>query len=140
MRNLNKKKRMITCSVLLFSFLSISLFTDFLYENPFYKDDANKDDLIGTPNTSDSLPSFNGVGDKVNITLHQSYFNDSFDTALSLSELNNNNFSLPSPTDTTFNSSYTNITIKEIYAPNKTLEIETGVSGSESIRYVYHAL
>ncbi|MBA7520187.1 hypothetical protein ES705_12280 [subsurface metagenome] len=121
MRNSNKKKRIKTCLVLLFYFLSISLFTNFNFEPPFYKDDANKDDFINSPKTSDSLPSFNGVGDKVNVSLHQSYLNNSFNTIVNTSIVNGNNFTLPCPKDVNFNSTFTNITVKDIFAPNKTL-------------------
>ena len=122
-RNSNKKRKIIICSVLLLSFLSITIFANFNFEPPFYKDDANKDDFTNFPKTSNSLPSFNGVGDKVNITLHQSYLNNSFNTIVNTSKVNGNNFTLPSPTDISFNSTFTNMTIKDIYAPNKTLII-----------------
>jgi len=108
------------------------------------KEETNREnDLdyqIQIPKTSSSPTSFSSSGENINLTLHQSYSNNSFNTALSLSDPNSNSFSLPCPKDVTFNSTFTNITIKDIYAPNKTLEIETGVSGSESIRYVDHAL
>jgi len=139
MKNLNKKKKIITCSVLLFSFLSITIFTNFNFESLFYKDDANKDDFTNFPKTSDSLPSFNGTGDKVNITLHQSYLNNSFNTALSPSDSNNNSFSLPCPTDTTFNSSYTKIKVENINAPNKTQNLELGTSGNSALGGFYWA-
>ncbi|GAH51146.1 unnamed protein product, partial [marine sediment metagenome] len=138
MRNSNKKKRIKTCLVLLFYFLSISLFINFNFEPPFYKDDANKDDFINSPKTSDSLPSFNGVGDKVNVTLHQSYLNNSFNTALSPSDPNNNSFSLPCPKDITFNSTFTNITIQDIYAPNKSLIVEDQSGGQNTINENYY--
>ncbi|GAH85444.1 unnamed protein product, partial [marine sediment metagenome] len=84
-------------------------------------------------------PSFSGNGDEINVTLQQSYLNNSFNMALSPSDSNNNSFSLPCPTDLTFNSSFTNITIENIYAPNKTLTVEDdlGVEVIGAINYHY---
>jgi len=80
-----------------------------------------------TPKTSE-YQNFNGAGEKINITLHQSYLNNSFNTALNPSDPNNNSFLLPSPIDTAFNSSYTEIKIEDINAPNKTLNLELGTT------------
>ena len=129
----NKKKKILTCSVLLFSFLSITIFANFNFEPTFHKDDAIKDDFTSFPKTSDSLPSFKGVGDKVNISLHQSYLNNSFNTALSPSDPNNNSFSLPCPTDLTFNSSYTRFEVEDIVAPNKSIIVETGTTNDDPV-------
>jgi len=122
MRNSNKKKRIKTCLVLLFYFLSISLFINFNFEPPFYKDDANKDDFINFPKTSDLLPSFKGVGDKVNITLHQSILNTS---TIEFTNLDNeNSFTEPFPIFNGYNTSFINMTIDGIFAPNQTLIVE----------------
>lgn len=127
-----KKKKIITCSILLFSFLSITLFSNLNFETPFYRDDVNKDDFTDFPKTSASLPTFNGVGDEVNISLHQSYSNNSFNTIVNTSIVNGNNFTLPSPTDISYNSSYTNITLENIVAPNKSLDVETNINTFQS--------
>ncbi len=74
--------------------------------------------------TSDFQTSFNGSGKDINIKLHQSYLNNSFNTVLNTSDSNNNKFLLPCPTDTSFNSSYAKFDINNIYAPNKTLIVE----------------
>ncbi len=126
MKNLNKKKRMITCSVLLFSLLSITIFTNFNFESLFYKDDANKDDFTNFPKTSDSLPSFKGTGNKVNITLHQSILNTS---TISFSNLDNENtFQEPAPKFQGYNTSNINIDVDDINAPNKTILYEDQTS------------
>ncbi|MFX1457820.1 MAG: hypothetical protein ACFFDB_20820, partial [Promethearchaeota archaeon] len=69
----------------------------------------------------------------MNITLHQSYLNSSFNTILNTSIENANNFTLPCPTDTYSNSSYTKFNIVDIIAPNMTIDIETGTSNKETM-------
>ena len=114
--------------------LSLSLFNSpFLNNNYEEGNIIDYDDQYILPKTSDSLPTFNAVGDKVNITLHQSYLNNSFNTIVNTSIVNGNNFTLPCPTDISFNSSYTNITIKDIIAPNKTFIVENDYSYHESL-------
>ncbi|MFX1317422.1 MAG: hypothetical protein ACFE9T_16290, partial [Promethearchaeota archaeon] len=76
------------------------------------------------PKLSSYPISFNGTGENLNITLHQSYLNESFNTILNTSIIDGNNFTIPSPTDTKFNSSYTKIEVEDIIAPNKSLIIE----------------
>ena len=77
---------------MIFTNLSLTLFNSpFLNNNYEEGNIIDYDDQNILPKTSDSLPTSTGIGNKVNITLHQSYTNDSFNTALSLSELNNNN-------------------------------------------------
>ncbi|GAH40169.1 unnamed protein product, partial [marine sediment metagenome] len=66
-----------------------------------------------------------------NITLHQSYLDTSFNTIIDTTLVNGNNFTLPCPTDPWFNSSYSRFEIKDIIAPNKTIEIETGTTYKE---------
>ena len=73
---------------------------------------------------SDYSSTFVNTSENMNITLHQSYLNTSFDTVVITSIVNGNNFTIPSPTDTSFNSSITKFTIRDIQAPNKTLIIE----------------
>lgn len=64
--------------------------------------------------------------EELNITLQQSYLNS---TAYVFENLSNqNSFYAPCPTEPTFNSSYTEIIIEDIIAPNKTLNIELGTS------------
>ena len=117
--------------------LSLSLFNSpFLNNNYEEGNIIDFDDQNILPKTSDSLPSSNGVGDEVNISLHQSYLNNSFNTALSPSDSSNNSFSLPCPTDTHFNSSFTNVTIEDIYAPNKTIIIEDDDTSAHIFTYI----
>jgi len=72
---------------------------------------------------SSQIKSFNGSGKPVDIIVHQSLINSSLIEFSNLSE--SNSFIEPSPTFIGFNTSYTKIDIDDIYAPNKTLEVET---------------
>ncbi|MHA1987372.1 MAG: hypothetical protein ACW98D_12100 [Promethearchaeota archaeon] len=80
--------------------------------------------LITGLKTSDYSLNLGSTGENMNISLHESYLNDSFDTNLDLSDPGNNSFSLPSPKDTYFNSSFTEASVEDIYAPNKSLVVE----------------
>ena len=90
-------------------------------------------DLLNRLKISDYSSNFVNSGENMNITLHQSYLNTSFDTLLNNSIVNGNNFTLPSPTDLKFNSSYARFEIKDIIAPNITLNIESGISNKETM-------
>ncbi len=133
-----KKQKLIALILLTFGMtitnLGLSLFNspylDYNYEEGNIID---FEDQYILPKTSDSLPSSNGVGDQVNVSLHQSYLNNTFNTLLNNSDSNSNKFTLPSPTDTTFNSSFTRFEIENIIAPDKYIEIETGTSNSDNI-------
>lgn len=68
-----------------------------------------------------------------NVTLHQSV-NETYGTGDTLYEitnfdsLDNRTFEVDCPTDPNFNSSYAKIDVEDIYAPNKTLEVELGTT------------
>ena len=81
--------------------------------------------LVNRLRSADYYPEFGNIGENMNITMHQSYFNTSFNTIVNISITDGNNFTLPCPTDVNFNSSYTNITVNNVVAPNKTLDVET---------------
>ncbi|KKM64123.1 hypothetical protein LCGC14_1504550, partial [marine sediment metagenome] len=93
-------------------------------------------ELLNELKISEYSSNFASTGENMNITLHQSYVNRSFDTIVNTSIINGNNFTLPSPIDTYFNSTYTNITVKDIIAPNKTIIIEDQLSSWQSIDLV----
>ncbi|KKM90103.1 hypothetical protein LCGC14_1242000, partial [marine sediment metagenome] len=96
-------------------------------------------ELFNKLKISDYSSNFVSTGENMNITLHQSYLNTSFDIILNTSIVNGNNFTIPSPTDTTFNSSYTRFEMKDIIAPNKTLIVEDdlGVEVINPVSYHY---
>lgn len=63
-------------------------------------------------------------GEEINITLHQSLLNTSVICVSNISDPTKNKFFETCPKVENFNSSFVNISIEEIYAPNKTLIIE----------------
>ena len=74
------------------------------------------------------------TGNDIDITLHQS-INETGDPLYAITNFNsvaNRSFEIVSPTDTNFNSSYTEIKVEDIYAPNKTLELESANSDTSS--------
>ncbi|MFW9999516.1 MAG: hypothetical protein ACFE9Q_05050 [Candidatus Hodarchaeota archaeon] len=97
------------------------------FNNPYNDlDSPTEYELFNELKTSDYSSSYSGTGESMNITLHQSYLNNSFNTLLNASDVNNNTFTLPSPKYPTFNSSFVNVTINDIYAPDKALDVEPG--------------
>ncbi|KKK45634.1 MAG: hypothetical protein Lokiarch_08060 [Candidatus Lokiarchaeum sp. GC14_75] len=84
-------------------------------------------ELLNRLKTSDYSSDFSSAGENMNIILHQSYLNNSYNTDLNPSDTNNNSFIIPSPTDISYNSSFVNFTIQDIYAPNKTQDLELDI-------------
>ncbi|MFX1480455.1 MAG: hypothetical protein ACFFCI_20355, partial [Promethearchaeota archaeon] len=77
--------------------------------------------------TADYSPGYSNTGENVSIGIHQSVVNT---TLRQFSNLDTNNrFKEICPTVNNFNSSFTNITINNIYAPNKTIIIEDDTQG-----------
>jgi len=70
---------------------------------------------------------------KIDIMLQQSLLNKSNTEFDNLSD--SYSFSQPSPTDISFNSSFINMTIKDISAPNKTIRLEDSSSSSWNFQY-----
>ncbi|MCK4687355.1 MAG: hypothetical protein KAT66_04450, partial [Candidatus Lokiarchaeota archaeon] len=134
MNRVKIKKRIKATSIFLLLLGTIILNVNLIYwnftenrsliEEEDYSDFESFDFQLENLKTSDYQISFNGSGGNLDIKLHQSYLNTSFNTSLNPSDSNNNSFYIPCPTDTTFNSSYTRFDIDEIYAPNKSLSIE----------------
>ncbi|KKL18614.1 hypothetical protein LCGC14_2473760, partial [marine sediment metagenome] len=90
-------------------------------------------DLFNELKTSDYSSSYSNTGKNMALILHQSYLNNSFNTILNTSDPNNNEFVVPSPEDSTFNSSYIYFKIEDIVAQNKTIDIETGTGRAQDI-------
>lgn len=76
--------------------------------------------------TSDYSPDFTGNGEDCNVTLQQCLIDSSRINILNTSDPLNNTLYEPCPPTQDFPSSYVNMTIEDIYAPNKTLIIEDG--------------
>ena len=127
--NVRKRKRKAVFLFILICFLSSSLFAQNLFQdiddNEFEVDNFTFDsDILKNLKTSSYPQTFGSSGEDINITLHQSYMNTSFDTIVNTSIVNGNNFTLPSPKNVFFNSTFTNITVNNIIAPNKSLIID----------------
>ncbi|MHA1281700.1 MAG: hypothetical protein ACTSQP_04270, partial [Promethearchaeota archaeon] len=83
------------------------------------KIDKNQEDIKGLFRLSDYSSSLKGIGDNINISIHQSLLNTSL---LQLNNLSNKNtFKQACPSFNGFNTSYINVSINDIYAPNKTI-------------------
>ncbi|MFX1320966.1 MAG: hypothetical protein ACFFAQ_04890 [Promethearchaeota archaeon] len=147
MNRVKIKKRIKATSIFLLLLGTIILNVNWIYwnfiENNSLLEEENPDEFesfnfqMDNLMTSDYQSEFTGSGEDINIKLHQSYLNDSFNTALNTSDSNNNKFTLPCPTDTSFNSSYTKFEIEDIIAPNKTLIIEDETSSSKLLNEAY---
>jgi len=88
-----------------------------------------------TPETSE-YQNFNGAGEDLNITLHQSLVNTSLKSFAYLT--GSRSFKEASPPFSGFNSSFTNITIQSIEAFNKSLVIEDDtIDGNDDVSSIY---
>ncbi|MFX1363384.1 MAG: hypothetical protein ACFFCE_10220 [Promethearchaeota archaeon] len=126
------KKRI---KALIFLILIIGTFSTFLNIIPksstekniqsdeIIKDETNLFDIKNDSlKTADYSSTTNGTGKNLNVTLHQSLTNTTEKEFLNLD--NANTFKAACPLDTDFNSSYIDITIEEINAPNKSIIVE----------------
>ena len=142
--NVRKRKRKTVFLLILLCFLSSSLFAQNFIQDNKSKDITTEEstfdnEILKELKISSYSQTFENSGEDINITLHQSYVNNSFDTIVNTSKVNGNNFTLPSPTDPLFNSSYTRFEIEDIVAPNKSYTIENDFSSRiiQSINYHY---
>ena len=76
---------------------------------------------------------YQGSGVDINVSLQQSLIDSATTEIFNISDPNNNRFHEPCPTVGGFKSSFINITIEDIYAPNKTIIIEDKPTGWHSI-------
>ena len=74
--------------------------------------------------SSDYSSSIKENGGDINISLYQALYDTSLKSIVNTSDPNNNTFTVPSPTDANFNSTYTYIEIEDIVSHNKTIVIE----------------
>ncbi|MFW9903493.1 MAG: hypothetical protein ACFFFH_04110 [Candidatus Thorarchaeota archaeon] len=84
----------------------------------------NESVLVESEIASNYNPDFIGNGKECNVTLQQSLIDISSISILNTSDPLNNTFYEPCPTTENFPSSFVNMTIEDIYAPNKTIIIE----------------
>ena len=80
----------------------------------FNYNSPNGYELFNELKISDYPSNFGSTGENMNIVLHQSYLNNSFNAIINNSIVNGNNFTLPSPQDVNFNSTYTRFDIEDI--------------------------
>ncbi len=129
---IKKKHFLIFLLILMILNLNLSLFKhEMNLTNPTQminqekREDPKKieqDNLLHSSTTySSEIEKNTGI---LNITLHQSYYNTSFNKYLNASDPSNNTFVIPHPKDANFNSSFTNITVTQVHASNISLIIE----------------
>ena len=138
--NFRKNKRILVLLLITIA-LSFFNFSHLIWNtnNSFTDSNSPNDfELRNELKISDYSSNFVNTGENMNITLHQSYLNNSFNTVLNASNPSNDDFKLPCPTDISFNTSFTQVQIEDIDAPNKTLTVEDDL-GVEVINPVnYH--
>lgn len=116
--------------------ISLFSFSQLIWNFNNFLTDSNSPtefDMFNELKTSNYSPNYSNTGENMALVLHQSYLNNSFNTILNTSDPNNNEFTVPSPEDSTFNSSYTYFKVEDIVAQNKTIEIETGTARAQDI-------
>ncbi|MFW9906248.1 MAG: hypothetical protein ACFFFH_18150 [Candidatus Thorarchaeota archaeon] len=117
-------------SSLLFLFFVISLNLHCIILNPIsyqaLSHSGNERRLSGGEMISGYTPDFTGNGKDCNVTLQQTLVDSSPITVSNTSDPLNNSFYEPCPTTENFPSSFVNMTLEDIYAPNKTMIIEDG--------------
>ena len=141
MRTKNKKekiKKLLVLFSLLFSLILVN-FGTILTKNWNNSDDLNNfnpinEDTIdqfeeNIPISSQAL-NYSGSGENINITLHQSLLNTSIREFPNLDA--SNSFSEPFPQFSGYNTSFINMTIENIFAPNHTLTIEDAAFESDN--------
>jgi len=113
---------------MIFTTLSISMLNHplngSLLENPLNERENLYDDMDKLPQNSNYNPSVQGSGLQLNASLHQAIYNDTQISIDNSSDPLNVSFTVACPTDTNFNSSFVNITIEDIFAPNHTVNVE----------------
>ncbi|MHA1758559.1 MAG: hypothetical protein ACTSVV_17475, partial [Promethearchaeota archaeon] len=128
-KKISKIKRKLIASILLINILCNFAFLINIAIN-IYNSNLNENDKINRyqikPKITKYSPTLNAQGNKIKISLHESFLNTSL---LQMNNLSSKNtFKVPCPTTKNFNSSNINISIKDIYAPNVTINIEDDYS------------
>ncbi|MFX1499681.1 MAG: hypothetical protein ACFFDH_01805 [Promethearchaeota archaeon] len=132
----NKKSKRIALLFLIAIAMSFLNFNQYFWNNNNSKNEIdsdidNRSQIFSELKTSDYAVNYYGMGGNMNITLHQSYFNDAFNKIVNTSIVDGNNFTIACPEDANFNSTFTNITVNDIIAPNRSLIIEETLSWQE---------
>lgn len=131
------KRKETTRSIATFYLFGI-IFLNFIFFNIYLNAPINNinknnglNDEIRFPNSSDIPSSFQLTNQEINISLHQSLnLNPAQITVLNASDPANNSILLDCPTDLSFTSAFINISLEQIQAINKTLNVESGTVNS----------
>jgi len=142
MSNYSKNKRVFLLLLLFLGLIAINLGNNFTFldlnknlydDNEILRDPVDFNKLLLK---SAEPQDFSGNGEQLNVTLHQSLVNLTEITFLNLD--NKNNFNEAYPKFNGYQSSLINITIDNIYAPNKSFIIEDDYTGLDFLTVNNH--
>jgi hypothetical protein len=131
-----KKKNKFKIIILYFVVILTTSYTSIFSFNFFEKNNEKNEFSSEKLENSDYSSFSDGSGEDINVSLHQSLLDDSVIEISNVSDSNNNTFYEPCPTVENFNNSLVNMTVEDIYAPNKNWEIETTIGTMRAI-YIY---
>ena len=119
-----KKNNIIRIIILCFITILAPFYT--CISNSNYLDNNNDENEYSLEKLkrSDYSSFSEGIGENINVSLQQSLLDSSIIEFSNISDSDTNSIYEPCPTVQNFNNSLVNITIEDIYAPNKTLIIE----------------
>ena len=149
---MNNNRKYKKKSLILLIALVCTMFAQFTIINNPISDTRQENDIISeneeqlieketeTPKSAEYAEIVNGTGNDFNATLHQSYVKEGnpLYNVSNFNSLTNRTVQADCPKDAMFNSSYTRIDVKDIYASNVTRTIEDEITAGESL-YTYEA-
>ncbi len=116
-------------SVIILNFLFLNVYLNTPESNT--NKNQNLNDLIRNPQTSVIPTNFQLTNQEINISLHQSLnLNPAQISVLNTSDPSNNSIFLECPVDSSFSSTFINISLNQIQAINRTLDVESGIVNS----------
>jgi hypothetical protein len=136
----NKKQKLVfliflTCGMTI-TLLGLPFFNSLLLTNNNEKSNIIESDNHLIPPKSMEYQNYEGSGELVNITVHESLLNN---TRIEFTNLDlSNAFNEPSPIYTGYNTSYTNILVEDIYAPDKALDVETNAAFPQILSFPFY--
>ncbi|MFX1495333.1 MAG: hypothetical protein ACFFBZ_13700, partial [Promethearchaeota archaeon] len=140
----NKRIKAVLLLVLIFGMTFASYNTLFFTSNSFQMgvENVENEKIEHITNVEEQIPktseyqNFAGTGAQVNLTLHQSLINSSTMEFTNIDVVNS--FSEPFPKFNGYNTSYINISINAIYAPNYTYIVEDDLfEASSNVANIY---
>ena len=125
----NKKQKLVFLIILslgiTLTYLGLPHFSSPFLNNSYEEGNIVDFDDQDIPPKTAEYQNFNGVGQNLDIVIHQSLINSSTIEFLNLD--NSNSFKEAFPNFSGYNTSFVNITIEGLYAPNKTLDLEKDI-------------